>query len=238
MQQVVLAYQIVLGGRARLKWWKGDRTVFGQLVHVIAGEQDDIETKDRVASQSHEAQRLRRSIERFKSGDIPQGTLYGGRDSLDSLAAAHVGAQRITGGTMPYRDGKRVSNEEWSSGGLTQLHTGPRGENPGEPFTVEAVEGSKGGDQSEDSDKMVYGVEVIDKADTPSQEIDAESVASDSLSGDTPGEGSGESRDLEAAGVDEDEDDEPGLGSAVEAEADFVEDAKPAAKAKAKGKSK
>lgn len=34
---------------------------------------------------------------------------------------------------MPYIDGKRVTNEEWTErfGSIERLHTGPRGENPG-----------------------------------------------------------------------------------------------------------
>lgn len=36
---------------------------------------------------------------------------------------------------MPYVDGKRVSNEEWTNlyGSLAKLHTGPNGDNPASP---------------------------------------------------------------------------------------------------------
>ena len=41
---------------------------------------------------------------------------------------------------MPYIDGKRVSNEEWTDrfGSLAQFHTGPAGENPAEAPELDA----------------------------------------------------------------------------------------------------
>lgn len=41
---------------------------------------------------------------------------------------------------MPYIDGKRISNEEWTNrfGSLAQLHTGPGGENPAEAPELDA----------------------------------------------------------------------------------------------------
>jgi hypothetical protein len=41
---------------------------------------------------------------------------------------------------VPYEDGKRISNEEWTAkhGSIAQLHTGPGGENPGESPELDA----------------------------------------------------------------------------------------------------
>lgn len=45
---------------------------------------------------------------------------------------------------MPYINGQRVSNEEWTriNGSITQLHTGPNGENPAEAPEVDASTGA------------------------------------------------------------------------------------------------
>lgn len=45
---------------------------------------------------------------------------------------------------MPYIDGVRVSNEEWTEryGSIKKLHTGPGGENPAEAPAIEAETGA------------------------------------------------------------------------------------------------
>lgn len=73
-------------------------------------------------------------------------------------------------GTIPYIDGKRVSNEEYTSrGNLTQLHTSERGVNPG---------GSE-----EPGEDVVVGTTVVSAEDAKAQDeaIDTESVAGSEL---------------------------------------------------------
>lgn len=45
---------------------------------------------------------------------------------------------------MPYIDGKRVSNEEWTErfGSIQKLHTGPNGENPASEPTFDEATGA------------------------------------------------------------------------------------------------
>lgn len=45
---------------------------------------------------------------------------------------------------MPYIDGKRVSNKEWTErfGSFTPLHTGPNGENPAAPPDIDEATGA------------------------------------------------------------------------------------------------
>lgn len=45
---------------------------------------------------------------------------------------------------MPYIDGKRVSNEEWTArnGSTQRLHTGPNGENPADAPELDAESGA------------------------------------------------------------------------------------------------
>lgn len=63
---------------------------------------------------------------------------------------------------MPYIDGKRVSNEEWTArfGSIQQLHTGPDGENPAsapeldsEIGAPKAKKAKAGGQRSKRSEK-------------------------------------------------------------------------------------
>jgi hypothetical protein len=70
MQTVLLAFKIVLDG-ATLKHWRRDKTVFGQLVHMIEGSQEQIMTADGNPGKSAEVKRLYAAIERVKAGDLP-----------------------------------------------------------------------------------------------------------------------------------------------------------------------
>lgn len=122
---------------------------------------------------------------------------------------------------MPYIDGKRVSNDEWSKqkGDLTQLHTSERGVNPGEDVVLADANAEQGDDDSEQEagEKLVIGTQVVDAP--ADNEADNVSVAGSELSGGIPGE---PSEDSEVA----DDSDGKGSGSASEAAADFVEDRK------------
>lgn len=133
---------------------------------------------------------------------------------------------------MPYIDGRRVSNEEWSNrpGSSTfKLHTSERGENPGDEGVVLAEAGAPDNGKEEDGDrKVVVGTHVLDVPDQ--NDADTDSVASGELSGDIPGEGSGDSN--ESGEADENEADDEVPATAPEAAADFVEKSK-ARKAKA-----
>lgn len=120
---------------------------------------------------------------------------------------------------IPYIDGRRVSNEEWTAkqGDLTTLHTSERGVNPGEEGVVlaDANADTSAADKGE-GDKVVYGTHVLDvPADN---EADSESVASSELSGDIPGDGSGDNREESSDSKDE----EAAPATASEATADFV----------------
>ena len=74
MQQVILAHGIAVRGATK-PYRKGD-TVFNQLVRYIAGEQDDITTKDGNPNVTPWVLRLRAAIERVKAGDLPGYNLY------------------------------------------------------------------------------------------------------------------------------------------------------------------
>lgn len=69
MQQVILAYNVVVGGRAGA--FRKEESAFAQLVKLIAGEREDIMNDDGNPSQSVFVIRLRDAIERFKAGDLP-----------------------------------------------------------------------------------------------------------------------------------------------------------------------
>ncbi len=108
---------------------------------------------------------------------------------------------------MPFIDGKRVSNVEYTSrGNLTQLHTSERGVNPG---------GSE-----EPGEDVVVGTTVVsaDEAEAQDDAIDTESVASSEL-GDSDNDN-------------DSEDEAP--ATAAEASADFVESQDEKSKAKSR----
>lgn len=74
MQQVVLAFRIVVEGRAGA--FHKDKGQFAQLVQYIAGEREDIINDDGNPSQAPWVLRLRAAIERVKAGDLPSYNLY------------------------------------------------------------------------------------------------------------------------------------------------------------------
>ena len=74
MQQVILAYNVVIRGDVRR--YRKEKSVVGQLVRYIAGEQEDIMNDDGNPSLAPWVVRLRAAIERVKSGDIPVYCLY------------------------------------------------------------------------------------------------------------------------------------------------------------------
>jgi hypothetical protein len=74
MQQVILAYNVVVRGDARR--YRKEKSVIGQLVRYISGDQEDIMNDDGNASQAPWVLRLRSAIERFKAGDLPVYCLY------------------------------------------------------------------------------------------------------------------------------------------------------------------
>jgi hypothetical protein len=74
MQQVILAYNIVVGGRA--KAFKKDDTQFGQLVQLINGDRDIFVNDDGNESRAPFIERLRAAIARFSAGDLPAYNLY------------------------------------------------------------------------------------------------------------------------------------------------------------------
>lgn len=74
MQQVLLAYNIVVGDR--WKAYRKDKGAFAQLVQFLAGERQDIMNDDGNASQAAWVLRLRAAIERVKAGDLPGYNLY------------------------------------------------------------------------------------------------------------------------------------------------------------------
>jgi hypothetical protein len=74
MQQVILAYRIVVGGRAAA--YRKDKSTFGRLVQYIAGEAEDITTADGDPNESAWVGRLRAAVERVKEGNLPAYNLY------------------------------------------------------------------------------------------------------------------------------------------------------------------
>lgn len=82
MQMVLLAYNIVMQGRA--KRYKKDKGQFAQLVRLIAGEQDDILTDEGNPNMSPWVNRLRAAIQRIKAGELPGYTLYTPEEPAES----------------------------------------------------------------------------------------------------------------------------------------------------------
>lgn len=74
MQQVILAYNVVVRGDSAR--YRREKSVLGQLVRYITGEQEDIMNDDGNPSQAPGVLRLRAAIERVKAGDLPVYTLY------------------------------------------------------------------------------------------------------------------------------------------------------------------
>lgn len=74
MQQVLLAYSIVMQGRA--KDYKKDKGQLAQLVRYIAGEQEDILNAEGNPSEAPWAARLRAAVARVVAADLPGYTLY------------------------------------------------------------------------------------------------------------------------------------------------------------------
>ena len=74
MQQVILAYNIVVGGRSMA--FRKEKGLFAQLVQLIAGDRDELMNDEGNPSESRDAIGLREAIERFKAGDLPGYNLY------------------------------------------------------------------------------------------------------------------------------------------------------------------
>lgn len=74
MQQVILAYNIVMRGDT--KPYRKDKTAFAQLVKYIAGEQDEMMNDEGNPSRAPWVMRLRAAIARVIAGDLPVYTLY------------------------------------------------------------------------------------------------------------------------------------------------------------------
>ena len=74
MQQVILAYNIA--ARGETKPYRKDKSLFGQLIRYIAGEQGDIMNDDGNSSQAPFTIRVRGAIERVIAGDLPGCNLY------------------------------------------------------------------------------------------------------------------------------------------------------------------
>lgn len=74
MQQVILAYNIVVGGRAQA--FRKEKGQLAQLVQFIAGEREDIMNDEGNPSEAAFVIRLRAAIERVKAGDLPAYNLY------------------------------------------------------------------------------------------------------------------------------------------------------------------
>ena len=93
---------------------------------------------------------------------------------------------------MPYIDGKRVSNEEWTEryGSIQRFHTGPDGDNPatapdideevGAPKPKPAKAGSKRSKRSETAAKAAVADALGLKADSPAlADIDVSGLDAD-----------------------------------------------------------
>jgi len=74
MQQVILAYNVVVGGRAGS--YKKEQSLFAQLVQLIAGDRESLDNKDGTPSGSAFTQRVLAAIERLKQSDLPEYNLY------------------------------------------------------------------------------------------------------------------------------------------------------------------
>lgn len=74
MQQVLLAYNAVIGGRGAD--YKKESSQFAQLVQWLAGDREDIMNEDGNPSQAPWVVRLRAAVERVRSGDLPGYTMY------------------------------------------------------------------------------------------------------------------------------------------------------------------
>jgi hypothetical protein len=75
MQQVILAYRIALRP-GRNEGYRGDNSLFAQLVRYIRGQQEDIMNEDGNPHVGPWALRLRAAIARFIAGDLPRYNLY------------------------------------------------------------------------------------------------------------------------------------------------------------------
>ena len=74
MQQVILAYNIVVSSRASV--FLKDKGTFAQLVQHIAGKSEDIMNDEGNPSQTPFVIKLRAAIARVKAGDLPGYNLY------------------------------------------------------------------------------------------------------------------------------------------------------------------
>lgn len=107
MQQVQLAYRLATGDRvAAFSGRRGDKTIIGQLVRVLIGEQETLLNADGNPSEAPWSKRLLAAIERVKAGDLPRYTLYTWPD-----------VPAPEGGTMPHPDDVAPATEQDSKGG-------------------------------------------------------------------------------------------------------------------------
>ena len=74
MQQVILAYNIVVQGRA--KAYSKEPGLFGQLVQYIAGMKASLDNKDGTPSESAFTKRVVAALARVSAGDLPVYNLY------------------------------------------------------------------------------------------------------------------------------------------------------------------
>lgn len=73
MQQVVLAYKVVVQGAA--KRYRKDGGQLGQLVQLINGDREFIVNADGNPSEGPWVKRLLAAVERVKAGDLPRYNL-------------------------------------------------------------------------------------------------------------------------------------------------------------------
>lgn len=74
MQQVLLAYRIVMDGRA--KAYTKDKSLVGQLVLYIAGLKESLDNKDGTPSEAASTKRIVAAVARVVAGDLPGYNLY------------------------------------------------------------------------------------------------------------------------------------------------------------------
>lgn len=76
MQQVILAYNLVVAAGGVPRWARGEHGQFAQLIQLIGGEREYLTNIEGNPAVSPWSQRLMAAVERVKAGELPRYNLY------------------------------------------------------------------------------------------------------------------------------------------------------------------